>query len=478
MDFDEFDDVVEVPLAQRLAKKGCATGAPAPFAKIEGSAAPTQTNAFYISDDDEDPINSRATNLVSTPFSSTVPRRIHENSVLLTPPPPLSPYKSTKPEAFADIKNLLKKKEKPPAKRKAEKTEPVKAAKERKEVTKVSKEVKEAEKMANKQTDKSEVNKYVLVLMDPALISAPPGPEILNVLTNPPTGKQEEVFQYRVENQRVPGTLTWKRKIIHFTVAAGQPVISSSWVYERRSLVFVSAADVAEKIHSGTLEAWAESVKEELGRSNHVTLMVYDFNNYFRQDKNMQERARKAAIRGEQFKQSGSTLVTEYQMQESLLTLSINRVMDHLTFDKASDKGWKDCASSVFHQTRAVAEAPEKIKKSISSSASFEFYAKADGKDCISPKNLTEYWKQVLMQVSVISLEKATAIARLYPSPSHLSQAYRGCSSVKAAEKLLADIEIRRVDTIVGGTRRIGDEISRKVYLAFTLRDQNSFLAQ
>ena len=77
--------------------------------------------------------------------------------------------------------------------------------------------------MANKQTDKSEVNKYVLVLMDPALISAPPGPEILNVLTNPPTGKQEEVFQYRVENQRVPGTLTWKRKIIHFTVAAGQP---------------------------------------------------------------------------------------------------------------------------------------------------------------------------------------------------------------------------------------------------------------
>jgi len=78
----------------------------------------------------------------------------------------------------------------------------------------------------------------------------------------------------------------------------------------------------------------------------------------------------------------------------------------------------------------------------------------------------------------VISLEKATAIARLYPSPSHLSQAYRGCSSVKAAEKLLADIEIRRVDTIVGGTRRIGDEIGRKVYLAFTLRDQNSFLAQ
>jgi hypothetical protein len=31
---------------------------------------------------------------------------------------------------------------------------------------------------------------------------------------------------------------------------------------------------------------------------------------------------------------------------------------------------WKECAASVFHTTRAVAEAPEKLKKNLAGSAS------------------------------------------------------------------------------------------------------------
>ncbi|XP_023335234.1 crossover junction endonuclease EME1 isoform X2 [Eurytemora carolleeae] len=171
--------------------------------------------------------------------------------------------------------------------------------------------------------------------------------------------------------------------------------------------------------------------------------MVYNYATYFKTDKNAQERMRKAAVRGE----------------------------------NVNPRGWKECACNVFHQTRAVAEAPEKLKKSVSSSASFEFYAKAEGKDCISPKNLVEYWKQVLMQVTIISLEKASAITRVYPSPSSLIQAYRTCDSRKEAECLLANIEIRRLDTLVGGIRRIGDEISRKVYLALMSDDETSLLS-
>jgi len=170
--------------------------------------------------------------------------------------------------------------------------------------------------------------------------------------------------------------------------------------------------------------------------------------------------------------------VTEYDYQEALLTLSIDNILDFRTFDKATDKGWKDCAGLVFHHTRAIAEAPEKLKKNISSSAGFEFYAKADGKDSISPKNLQEYWKQVIMQVTSMSLEKANAIVLRYPSPSLLIQAYRNCVSPSEAELLLANIEIRRVDTIIGGTRRLGDELSRKIYFAFTRDDPLDLLAK
>lgn len=43
------------------------------------------------------------------------------------------------------------------------------------QVVKPSKELKELERIINKQTDKTEVNKYILVVIDPALVSSPPG---------------------------------------------------------------------------------------------------------------------------------------------------------------------------------------------------------------------------------------------------------------------------------------------------------------
>ena len=91
--------------------------------------------------------------------------------------------------------------------------------------------------------------------------------------------------------------------------------------------------------------------------------------------------------------------VTKYEAEEALVSLSLDSLADHLTFDKARDKGWREMAGTVFHQTRAVAEAPLKLKKGLSGSAGFNFWASADGKNCVDSKNLTEYWKQILMQV-------------------------------------------------------------------------------
>ena len=47
--------------------------------------------------------------------------------------------------------------------------------------------------------------------------------------------------------------------------------------------------------------------------------------------------------------------------------------------------------------------------------AGFSFWARADSKDCVDSKNLTEYWKQMLMQVSSgAGLEKVSAIVTRY----------------------------------------------------------------
>ena len=49
------------------------------------------------------------------------------------------------------------------------------------------------------------------------------------------------------------------------------------------------------------------------------------------------------------------------------------KIRQQLFFFFVLIRGWKECACNVFHQTRAVAEAPEKLKKSVSSSASTYF---------------------------------------------------------------------------------------------------------
>ena len=51
----------------------------------------------------------------------------------------------------------------------------------------------------------------------------------------------------------------------------------------------------------------------------------------------------------------------------------------------------------MFHHTRAVAETPLKLKKGLSGSGGFSFWARAGGKDCVDQRNLAEYWKELLM---------------------------------------------------------------------------------
>jgi len=268
--------------------------------------------------------------------------------------------------------------------------------------------------------------------------------------------------------------------VISYQVISGQVQLLENWQEEGRALVFLAAEDLAEKVENGSLKHWAETTKKSLG-GKHLTLMVYNYNAYFKADKNAKERVRKAMVRGENPARKDLLIekMSLYKMEEALVSLSLDRIADHLTFDRGTDKGWRDCGGSVFHQTRAVAEAPLKLKRGLSGSAGFNFWAKADSKDSVAPKNLPEFWKQVLMQVSSgAGLEKAAAIASMYPSPKALVTAYSRCSSRKQCEDLLANLEVRRTDNILGGTRKVGPDISRRIYLVMTESNPDTLLSK
>ena len=141
--------------------------------------------------------------------------------------------------------------------------------------------------------------------------------------------------------------------------------------------------------------------------------------------------------------------------------------------------GWMELAHTVFHHTRGVAEAPMKLRKSLAGSGGFSFWAKADGKNSVDVKNLSEYWKQILMTVSFrAGPEMVTAIVSRYSSPTALLEAYSRCGSVKECEDLLKDIEVKRTDQIKGGTRRVGPDISRRIYTVMTCTNKDVFLSK
>jgi len=483
---NESDCSDEIPFAERVAQKMPSNK------KVIKNPKKTAASAFSDTDDEEEVVRAPRAKILKN------------DSLEITPPPicsPAPPVRSTfnfvhdqeRDDVIAvsekgkmsglisgDSVGLSKKEMKEVEKKKREEDKQQK--KKIKENQKQnSKAIKEAEKLVNKQTDKSEVNKYLQVLLDPALVSSPPGSEILHHLQHPVSKKPEHVYQYHVDNNLpVEGSLTWRRKIISFDPNQSEIQIRERFEEENRALVVIATDLVVEKISENSLKDWASSVKARF-RDKNVTLLIYGFNEYFRSEKNARERINAANVRGENPNRRDINRVrnpvSKYDFEEALVRLSLDSIVDHMTFSKSPSSGWSDLAGTVFHQTRAVAEAPLKIKKGLTGSAGFNFWARADSRDCIDNKNLPEYWKQILMQVSSgAGLEKVSAIVSLYPSPAKLLSAYSRCGSFKECQDLLTNLEVRRTDNVLGGTRKVGPDISRKIYMVLTSNDPEQLL--
>ncbi|NXL94816.1 EME1 endonuclease, partial [Alectura lathami] len=133
---------------------------------------------------------------------------------------------------------------------------------------------------------------------------------------------------------------------------------------------------------------------------------------------------------------------------------------------------WEELGEFATMFTKAVAEAPFKREQE---KTGFSFYledkwcrgAKVDH----SGKGLLEVWKRQIQQFSRVSLEMAEAVVSAYPSPQLLVQAYSRCSSEQERVNMLAAIPVCRGVGVTATYRRIGPELSRRIYLQMTSHD-------
>lgn len=92
------------------------------------------------------------------------------------------------------------------------------------------------------------------------------------------------------------------------------------------------------------------------------------------------------------------------------------------------------------------------------------FYFANDNKDCVRVVDNVGYgrlWQQHLIKLPFITLETAEAIMSVYPMPKNLLDAFQSSSS---PETLLKDLPVRRAAGPLTTNRRLGPEMSRKIY--------------
>ncbi|XP_009092836.2 crossover junction endonuclease EME1 isoform X2 [Serinus canaria] len=322
-----------------------------------------------------------------------------------------------------------------------------------------------------------ECQKYITVVLDPVILQVEGGEQILSAL-------QAANYSCVFENHAVPCSITWRRKTVTSQMGGGD-----EWTEEPNVLVLLGLEEFLSMAHSykqnadgcaerqkETLQSYVAHMMEKMpGRI--LALAVVGVENYFRSlQVQPKQRLRQTAASGNQEKRGerrkkevkdSSLNLSRMDVKEALVDLQLSTQVQISIFESSEELGEY---ATMF--TKAVAEAPYKRERE---NTGFSFYLE---KDCCrgvkvdpSGKGLLKVWKRQIQQFNRVSSEMAEAIVSAYPSPQLLIQAYEKCSSDQERENMLANIPVHRGEGVTATSRRIGPELSRRIYLQMTSHD-------
>nr|XP_014346050.1 PREDICTED: crossover junction endonuclease EME1 [Latimeria chalumnae] len=431
----------------------------------------TSTCVWDISDSDEDAVCNLDIQNVHDPSASphkTCDKNIR--SVMAAVVADLSPPKKKTKRSEEELEQARQE-----ALRKKQRLKEQKAEKEnlqqQREQERVSK---KALVTAVKALRPEECMKHMVVAIDPALLEIEGGGQLLSAL-------QSIECSYMIEGQRIPRCMTWKRKPLRTQVE------STVWKDEPNILVQVPLEEFVAMVHAykqETVGSYTEGqvslkgfVQDIIHKSEGRTpsLAVVEMEKYFRSQKSHSQKKLRQAVLNEQRgignkrrKQKGTEKhlpeISRVDVEEALVDLQL-----HAGIQVRFLETWKEFADFISMFTKAVAETPFKRDRD---KTGFSFYLESDWSGGVKVdrfgKGLLQVWKRQIQQFNRVSPEIASAIVSAYPSPLLLAQAYCKCSFERERENLLAKILVRRGEGVTSTSRRIGPDLSRRIYMQMT----------
>ncbi|XP_028424461.1 essential meiotic structure-specific endonuclease subunit 2 isoform X2 [Perca flavescens] len=288
------------------------------------------------------------------------------------------------------------------------------------------------------------------VCFSPALLQQDGSDILLDTLTT---------FEWRfsIESQQLPHSITWTRDLI-------QGVGS---VEEEQVVLVLGLTDFMDMVISGKKMLDSEGEETRMGsflspileclnrEAKKVTLLVSDSQTDNRTDA------------------YGVHLLDEtLQSKLGMENLDVEEVLVYLQLCKNISlvflQGWQEVTNHVCAVTKALSKRPFKL---LTEQAELPFCVDGSWASGVRVERdglgLIQVWSRQIQQLNRVSPAVASTVTAAYPSPQLLLQAYQSLGSEEDRKGLLAALLVKSG----GKERRIGPEISARVYRCFTAQN-------
>ncbi|XP_059352747.1 crossover junction endonuclease EME1-like isoform X2 [Daphnia carinata] len=323
-----------------------------------------------------------------------------------------------------------------------------------------------AAEAANKKSNRtSDCLKNVTTLIDSHLLDAIPNSG--NILTQ----LQQSEMKHSITVSPIPNSVCWKREKINYHVAEDAICSTSTTVHEDDGLIVLMAEQFFILGQSSICDYVAKVLKS-LNKQT-LTLVVYGIAAYWKG----KARKDKRRFRDRVSTSTETSKKTDYPSDDDIgFTPADLEILKVKLVLQTECSLWpvetaEELGTVITRITKAVAERPFKEERL---EQTFDFYAAdVSGNVKVSKDGhgLERLWQQQLMQFPLVALETSQAIASRYHSPQALIQAYKMCKNDKEASLLLQDIPIRRHAGPLSTSRKVGPELSKKIYRFFNGKD-------
>ncbi|XP_010157456.1 PREDICTED: probable crossover junction endonuclease EME2, partial [Eurypyga helias] len=288
--------------------------------------------------------------------------------------------------------------------------------------------------------------------------------------------------KYSFEPQAIPCSITWRRNTPNTLSTPDGPVVKTE--EEKEVLVLVEPEDFLQHLFSlsqSFVNAPSASQPDlnqvlplagvEGSSTKTYSLAVIGLDAY----RCNQEQGRQQALSpGKQSPRSqpGPELaMTQEEILEALVVLQLWGNIDVLFLDT-----WQEFGQHVSALTKAIAKRP--YKRQLESQQELPFCPAGAWASGVRVEKdgtgLWQVWKRQIQQFNRVSPATAAAIAEAYPSPRLLLQAYEECSTEDEKRLLLSDILVK--SDVSGKDRRVGPDLSRRIYLFMVSTDPDLVL--